>query len=149
MDQQQVVDIMRREGGFGSPDEAQEALRAALGALADRVSAGAVAPIAEALPTGVSGALRSASADAAAGGTGADLGAEVGRRLGTDEAAGTNALAAALRTVAAAVDDPQALTALRDQLPADLNRMLLQEREGDTSAVHSSVEAQRTREDAG
>ena len=147
MDQQQVVDRMRHEGGFDSPHQAEEALRAALGALADRVTAGAVAPIAERLPDAISGALRSASADAAPGGTGADLGREVGRRIGADEAAGTNALAAALRTLATVVDDPGALTALRDQLPTDLNRLLLQEQEGDTSAVHSSVEAQRTRED--
>lgn len=146
MNRDQLIASVRREGRLDSDEQAEAGLRATLDALAEAVSGGAADAIAEALPAEFQPALRGRVNEAATQGTAIELGEAVAARLGLEEgAAGVNVVQASIRAIAEAVDDPERIKTIRDQLPMHLSRMFLEREQGDTSMLKTSVAPSRPR----
>lgn len=146
MNRDQMIASVRREGRLDSDEQAEAGLRATLDALAEAVSGGAADAIAEVLPAEFQPALRGRVNEAATQGTAIELGDAVAARLGLEDgAAGVNVVQASIRAIAEAVDDPERIKTIRDQLPMHLSRMFLEREQGDTSMLKTSVAPSRPR----
>jgi len=134
----EIVSAVARRGGV-SEDEARAGLSATLEALGARLAGGLVDELAGKLPADTADALRRGRTPAPGQGSLTDVSERVGSAVGGDATAGANLVQASLRAVADAVGDQDLLDRTRAQLPSDLQRLLLPEGEGDTSAVQTGV----------
>jgi uncharacterized protein (DUF2267 family) len=123
--------VATRAPDLRSPEAILTAANAVLGALGTYVSGAAAETLAASLPSELSSALRGGSRQAQGGESGGFFAAVAAREAtAADVAAGH--VQAVFRAIAQTAD-PQSVRSVRDQLTSELQALLADEREGDTS----------------